>query len=93
MGRNGLFPLVSVREGLVSASFWWEGLVSAGLGSFQVVSAGFRSFRFLVITKIPDISLEYEIVTQPDLVRSIKSEYQHMALLYDRVPQTQKNYS
>ena len=35
--------------------------------------------------KITDISLEYEIVTQPDLVRSIRSEYQHMVLLYDRI--------
>ena len=35
--------------------------------------------------KITDISLEYEITTQPDLVRSIKDEYQHMALLYDRI--------
>ena len=35
--------------------------------------------------KIPDISLEYEITTQPDLARSIRSEYQHMALLYDRI--------
>ena len=35
--------------------------------------------------KITDISLEYEIVSQPDLVRSIRSEYQSMALLYDRV--------
>ena len=35
--------------------------------------------------KITDISLEYEIVTQPDLVRSIRSKYQHMALLYDRI--------
>ena len=35
--------------------------------------------------KITDISLEYEIVTQPDLMRSIRSEYQHMALLYDRI--------
>ena len=32
-----------------------------------------------------DISLEYEIITQPDLMRSIRSEYQHMALLYDRI--------
>ena len=32
-----------------------------------------------------DISLEYEIATQPDLVRSIRSEYEHMALLYDRI--------
>ena len=39
-----------MREGLVSAGFWWEGLVSAGFGSFQVVSADFGSFRFLVIT-------------------------------------------
>ena len=37
---------------------------------------------FFVIT---DISLEYEIDTQPDLGRSIRSEYQHMALLYDRI--------
>ena len=35
--------------------------------------------------KITDISLEHEIVTQPNLIRSIRSEYQHMALLYDRI--------
>ena len=35
--------------------------------------------------KITDISLEYEITTQPDLVRSIRSEYQQMVLLYDRI--------
>ena len=35
--------------------------------------------------KITDISLEYEIATQLDLIRSIRSEYQHMALLYDRI--------
>ena len=29
--------------------------------------------------------LEYEIVTQPDLTRSIRSEYQSMVLLYDRI--------
>ena len=40
--------------------------------------------------KIQDISLEYEIVTQPDLARSIRSEYQHMALLYDRIPRHRK---
>ena len=34
--------------------------------------------------KITDISLEYEIAIQPNLARSIRSEYQHMALLYDR---------
>ena len=35
--------------------------------------------------KITDISLEYEIVTQLNLARTIRSEYQHMALLYDRI--------
>ena len=35
--------------------------------------------------KITDISLEYEIVTQPNLARSIRSEYQSMVLLYDRI--------
>ena len=28
--------------------------------------------------KITDISLEYEIATQPDLMSSVRSEYQHM---------------
>ena len=35
--------------------------------------------------KITDISVEYEIATQPDLARSIRSKYQSMALLYDRI--------
>ena len=35
--------------------------------------------------KITDISLEYEIVTQPTLAKYISAEYQNMALLYDRV--------
>ena len=37
--------------------------------------------------KITDISLEYDIVTQPELARSIRSEYDEMDLLYDRVIQ------
>ena len=35
--------------------------------------------------KITDIPLEYEIATQPNLARSIRSKYQHIALLYDRI--------
>ena len=35
--------------------------------------------------KILDISLEYEIVTQPDLTSSVSDEYQNMAMLYHRV--------
>ena len=37
--------------------------------------------------KITNISLEYDIVTQPKLTRSIRSEYDKMVLLYDRVIQ------
>ena len=37
--------------------------------------------------KITDISLEYDIVTQPELTRSIRSEYDKMVLFYDRVIQ------
>ena len=37
--------------------------------------------------KITDISLEYDIVTQPELTRSIRSEYDKMMPLYDRVIQ------
>ena len=43
--------------------------------------------------KITDISVEYEIVTQPDLARSIRSEYQYMVLLYDRILRHRKIYS
>ena len=35
--------------------------------------------------KIMDMSLEYEIITQPDLARYIALEYKTMALPYDRV--------
>ena len=35
--------------------------------------------------EISNISLEYEIVTQPTLARSIKTEYDKMVLLYDRI--------
>ena len=34
---------------------------------------------------ISNISLEYEIVTQPTLAKHISDEYQNMALLYDRI--------
>ena len=37
--------------------------------------------------KITDISLEYDIVTQPDLARFIKAEYDKMVLLYNIVHQ------
>ena len=35
--------------------------------------------------QITNVSLEYEIVTQPTLAKHISDEYQSMAVLYDRV--------
>ena len=35
--------------------------------------------------EISNISLEYEIVSQPELAKSIKSEYDEMALYYDKI--------
>ena len=43
--------------------------------------------------KITDISLEYEIVTHPDLMRSIKAEYNGMVLSYDRILRHRKMIS
>ena len=52
----------------------------------RVTKSGVSSSKVPDATyKITDISLEYEIITQPDLARSIRSEYQSMALLYDRI--------
>ena len=51
-------------------------VTKSGVSSPKVLDANY---------KIIDISLEYEIATQPDLARSIRSEYQHMALKYDRI--------
>ena len=46
-----------------------------------------KSSKTDAMYKITDISLEYDIVTQPELARSISSEYDKMMLLYDRVIQ------
>ena len=46
-----------------------------------------NSLKTDAMYKITDISLEYDIVTQPELARSIRSEYDKMVLLYDRVIQ------
>ena len=43
--------------------------------------------------EISNISLEYEIVTQPTLAKHISDEYQSMALLYERVLRLKVNKS
>ena len=90
-GNKFIIPLDS--EMLDSAAPYYQ----AGLGNRlcyeltfndynRVTKSGISSPKVPDATyKITDISLEYEIVTQPDLARSIRSEYQSMALLYDRI--------
>ena len=54
---------------------------------FNDYNRAINSLKTNATHKITDISLEYDIVTQPQLARSIKSEYDKMVLLYNRVTQ------
>ena len=80
-------------EMLDSAAPYYE----AGLGNRLCYEITFNDYNRVIKSavsspkvpdakyKITDIFLEYEIVTQPNLARSIRSQYQSMALLYDRI--------
>ena len=69
----------------------------AGLGNRLCYEITFNDYNQVTKSavsspKVPDakydisnVSLEYEIVTQPELARSIKTEYDEMVLLYDRI--------
>ena len=66
----------------------------AGLGNRLCYEIKFNDYNRVIKSavaspdakyKITEISLEYEIVTQPTLAKYISDEYQNMALLYDRV--------
>ena len=89
-GNKFIIPLDF--EMLDSATCYYQ----AGLGNRLCYKLTFNDYSRVIKSavspkvpdanyKITDISLEYEIATQPDLVRSIRSEYQSMALLYDRI--------
>ena len=87
-GNKFIIPLDF--EMLDSAAPYYQ----AGLGNRLCYKITFNNYSRVINSsvaspdakyKITDISLEYEIVTQSDLTRSIRSEYQHMALLYDRI--------
>ena len=65
-----------------------------GLGNRLCYEITFNNYERVIVStkaspyasyKISDISLEYKIVTQPDLARHVSDEYQNMALFYDRV--------
>ena len=87
------FIIPLIFEMLDSAAPYYQ----AGLGNRLCYELTFNDYNQVIKSgvsspkvpdakyKITDISLEYEIATQPDLARSIRSEYQHMALLYDRI--------
>ena len=66
----------------------------AGLGNRPCYEITFNDYNQVIKSAVasPDakyvisnISLEYEIVTQPTLAKHISDEYQNMALLYDRI--------
>ena len=90
-GNKFIIPLDF--EMLDSASPYYQ----AGLGNRLCYKLTFNDYNWVTKSgvsspkvpdakyKITDISLEYEIATQPDRTRSIRSKYQHMALLYDRI--------
>ena len=90
-GNKFIIPLDF--EMLDSAAPYYE----AGLGSRLCYEITFNDYNRVTKSgvsspkvpdakyKITDISLEYEIATQPDLARSIRSKYQRMAVLYDRI--------
>ena len=54
---------------------------------FNDYNRAINSLKTDATYKITDISLEYDIVTQPELVHSVRSEYDKMVLLFDRVIQ------
>ena len=61
----------------------------AGLGNrlgYEITFSDYnRVIKSAAASPDADISLKYEIVTQPTLTKPISDEYQSMALLYDRV--------
>ena len=89
-GNKFLIPLDF--EMLDSAAPYYQ----AGLGNRLCYEITFNDYNQVIKSavspkvpdakyKITDISLEYEIVTQPDLAISIRSEYYSMVLYYDRM--------
>ena len=54
---------------------------------FNNYNRAINSSKTNAMYKITDISLEYDIITQPELTHTIRSKYDEMVLLYDRVIQ------
>ena len=88
MGISLLF--LSTFEMLNSSIPYYQ----AGLGNRLGYELTFNDYKRVIKStaasknakyKITDMSLEYEVVTQPILTKHISDEYQSMALLYNRV--------
>ena len=87
-GNKFIIPLDS--EMLDSAMPYYQAGLRNGLSyelKFNNYNRVIKSSKTDATYKITDISLEYDIVTQPELTHSIRSEYDKMVLLYDRVHQ------
>ena len=87
-GNKFIIPLDF--EMLVSSAPYYE----VGLGNRLCYEITFNDYNRVInstgavpdaLHEISNISLEYEIVTQPELARSIKAEYDEMVLYYDRI--------
>ena len=64
----------------------------AGLGNRLCYEITFNDYNRVINSsktnatyKITDTSLEYEIITQPNLARSVRSEYDEIVLYYNRI--------
>ena len=95
-GNKFIIPLDF--EMLDSSALYYQ----AGLGNRLCYEITFNDYNRVIKSavaspdakyEISNISLEYEIVTQPTLARSIKTEYDEMVLLYDRILRHRKNSS
>ena len=87
-GNKSLIPLDF--EMLDSSAPYYQ----VGLGNRLCYELTFNDYnqviKFAVVSPdakyvISNISLEYEIITQPTLAKHISDEYQNMALLYNRI--------
>ena len=88
MGNKFVIPLDF--EMLDSSAPYYQ----AGLGNRLCYEITFNDYNRVIKSVaaspaakyvISNISLEYEIITQPTIARSIKTEYDEMVLLYDRI--------
>ena len=75
--KTGLEKWNSVRQGIIHSGACNESCMKLQMDAKELPKPDTKY-------KIADVSSEYEIVTQPDLMGIITTEYQRMALPYSR---------